>query len=110
MQRIALAFAAAYIPLWALVVARHAPSAAAETAPSAFASPGQEAEEQQRSRSLHLQVPSRADGSPLAGASVWVRRPSRPYSNLGGYNRRRGAVHTGRARSGDHPGLRRCRP
>ena len=34
MQRIALAFAAAYIPLWALVVARHAPSAAAETAPA----------------------------------------------------------------------------
>ena len=42
-------------------------------------------------RTLHLDVSSAADGSPLAGATVWVRH-ARPYLHLGGYDRRPGAV------------------
>ena len=73
MQRIALAFAALSIAIGVGFVANNAHSEAPAPAPAAGAVQPQQADELERGRTLHLQASSKADGSPLAGATVWVR-------------------------------------
>ncbi len=73
MQRIAFGFAAVSIAIGVGFVANNAHSEASAPAPAAGAVQPQLAEELERGRTLHLQASSKADGSPLAGATVWVR-------------------------------------
>ena len=49
------------------------PLGSSGSGPAAGAVQPQLAEELERGRTLHLQASSKADGSPLAGATVWVR-------------------------------------
>ena len=73
MQRIALGFAAVSIAIGVGFVANNAHSEAPAPPHAAGAAQPQLAEELERGRTLHLQASSTADGSPLAGAAVWVR-------------------------------------
>ena len=72
-QRIALGFAAVSIAIGVGFLAKNAHSEAPAPAHAAGAVRPHLAEELERGRTLHLQASSKADGSPLAGATVWVR-------------------------------------
>ncbi len=74
-QRIALAFAAVSIAIGTIFVANDAhsdgPPPASVDVPRAVRS--RQPEELENDRTVQIEAVSRADGSPLAGAAVWVR-------------------------------------
>jgi RNA polymerase sigma factor (sigma-70 family) len=73
MQRITLTFAAVSIAIAAGLATNNARSNATVAAPGTRVVQPRQAEEPEPDRTLYLDVSSAADGSPLAGATVWVR-------------------------------------
>ena len=83
MRRLTFALAVS-IAIGSGFVANNAQSDAAAPVPAALAMQPQPAAEPERGRTVQIEVFSKADGSPLAGATVWVARRVRPHSHLGG--------------------------
>ncbi len=73
LPRVVLVFAAVSIVIGAGLAARDAHSDDPAPAPAAGAVQQQPAEQQQPGRTLKLSVVSKADNSPLPGATIWVR-------------------------------------